>query len=339
VEHFRTKVVNHFFRNPSFFNVPDQIDDADALVGLVGVPVSANLESIGTENAPNQLRRDSQRLFWFDVHDKGVYSEIGCDDSPPGLLCHGTVLKDFGDVGRDARTVGDLFGRLRELVHERLLPNGVRPVFVGGDHAVTFPIVDAYLAARPDLCLLHLDAHNDLFYTDHVDYSHAGPIRSLLLHSDLRQVFSFGLRTVGDPRVEPFTRVLARPELRERIHLYSLGAVGRWLARPEELRAHLRERVAPGVPCYLSIDLDVLSAEAISGALSTPAESGLEWQELYELVDVFFDTLDVIACDVVEFNTDNKDRQAREGRYLQVLLLLLLDRLTRTGRASRPSEG
>ena len=51
---------------------------------------------------------------------------------------------------------------------------------------------------------------------------------------------------------------------------------------------------------YLSIDLDVLSASALSGRTSTPAGSGLEWTELLELVAMLFDSANVIACDVVE---------------------------------------
>ncbi len=74
----------------------------------------------------------------------------------------------------------------------------------GGDHAITFPIVNAFLQHYPSLVLLHLDAHNDVFYTEKIEFSHASPILGLLIQSNLSSVYSFGLRTNADPRVGPF---------------------------------------------------------------------------------------------------------------------------------------
>ncbi|MEQ8495831.1 MAG: arginase family protein, partial [Gammaproteobacteria bacterium] len=223
--HFRERVLKHYFKRASFFHLPEQVADDDCDVGMVGVPVSSTAISSGTVDAPRRLRRDSQRAgFWFDFHAEGVYTETGCDDSTPRLLCAGTRLKDFGDVGIGARTVAALFTELAELVDTRLRPHGVRPLFVGGDHAVTFPLVDAYLRHQPDLALVHLDAHNDLFYTERVEFNHAGPIHALLAHSGLRKVLSFGLRTIGDARVAPFKRLQASGTLQDRVHLHALDA-------------------------------------------------------------------------------------------------------------------
>lgn len=330
-DYFRDRVLKHFFKRPAFFHLPEQIDDTECDVGIIGVPISSTLISSGTVNAPSRLRRDSQRAgFWFDFHADGVYSESACDDTLPRLLCAGTRLKDFGDIGRDSRTVGDLFTEIAALIEARILPHGIRPIFVGGDHAVTFPIVDCYLRHHPGLVLLHLDAHNDLFYTERVEYNHAGPIHALLTHSGLGKVLSMGLRTIGDPRVAPFKRLHQAGALSDRVHLYSIGALQRWLERPGEFRAHLRERVGASAPCYLTIDLDVLSAECIAGQLSTPAGHGIGWQQLLETVKLLMDEFDVVACDIVEFNPDHKNRPVDDERELTVLLLELIDGLARS---------
>lgn len=331
--HFRERVLRHFFKRPAFFHLPDQIEDDDCDVALIGVPISSTLVSSGTVDAPARLRRDSQRAgFWFDFHADGVYTETGCDNSPPRLICAGVRAKDFGDVGGDCRTVGDLFANVRQLVDTRLVPHAIRPLFIGGDHAVTFPLVDAYLRHHPGLVLIHLDAHNDLFYTERVEFNHAGPVHGLLVHSGLEKVLSLGLRTIGDPRVGPYKRLAESGALHERAHLYSLRALERWLDRPDAFQAHLRERIGVDRPCYLTIDLDVLSADCIAGQLSTPAGPGIGWHQLLEMIRLVTANFDVVACDVVEFNPDHKDRAVDDAREMTVLLLELIDGLAQCAR-------
>jgi arginase family enzyme len=333
VTHFREQVLKHFLKPATFFNLPTQIEDAECEVAIVGVPVSSTLLSSGTVDAPSRLRRDTQRAgFWFDFHARGVYTETGCDGTAPRLLCAGIGLKDCGDIGGDARTVGDLFAQLSTLLESRLLPAGVRPLFIGGDHAITFPVVDSLLRHYPDLVLIHLDAHNDLFYTERVEFNHAGPIHALLAHSGLGQVLSFGLRTTGDPRVDTFQRLLASGIVEERVRLYSLPVFQRWLARPEEFRTHLRTVIPAGAPVYLTIDLDVLSSDAIAGQLSTPAGPGLDWHQLLETTVLVCDEFDVVGADVVEFNPDHKNRAVHDEREMTVLLLELIDGLARARR-------
>lgn len=329
-----------FFKPASFFNLPRQIEDGECDVALVGVPVSSTLVSSGTVDAPARLRRDSQRAgFWFDFYARGVYSETGCNGTPPRLLCAGTRLKDCGDVGAAACTVGELFGQLAELLESRLLPAGARPLFIGGDHAITFPVVDCLLRHAPDLVLVHLDAHNDLFYTDRVAFNHAGPVHALLEHSGLRQVLSFGLRTTADPRVDNYQQRLASGLVEERVRLYSLPAFERWLSRPDAFRAHLRQLVPSGRPVYLTIDLDVLSADAIAGQLSTPAGPGLSWYQLLESVVLLCDEFDVIAADVVEFNPDHKNRPVHDEREMTALLFELIDGLSRARQRALEAPG
>lgn len=333
LEHFRQQGLKHYFRPASFFHLPAQIADEDCDVALVGVPFASTAISRGTVEAPARLRADSQRAgFWFDFHAEGVYTELACDDSEPRLLGAGIRLKDCGDIGADVRTVGDLFGTVSDLIEQRFLPHGVRPLFIGGDHAITFPIVDCYLRHYPELTVLHLDAHNDLFYTERVEYNHAGPIHALLAHSALTRVLSMGLRTFGDARVGAFKRRRSAGDLDGRVSLYALGALRRWLARPEAFRAHLDTLLDGAQPCYLTIDLDVLSPECVAGQLSTPAGDGLAWHELLELVRLLGESCNLLAADVVEFNPLHKNRATEDERELVVLLLELIDALGRQRR-------
>jgi arginase family enzyme len=43
----------------------------------------------------------------------------------------------------------------------KLLAEGRRPVSLGGDHSITYPIVKAFARKHPDLTIFHFDAHPD----------------------------------------------------------------------------------------------------------------------------------------------------------------------------------
>jgi len=77
---------------------------------------------------------------------------------------------------------------------------------------------------------------------------------------------------------------------------------------------------------YAMARLDVLSPEAIGGAVSTPVANGLTWDELFEIVEYAMARLDVVACDLVEFHPD----AAIPGQWtsqLSTLILLLIEGL------------
>jgi arginase family enzyme len=326
--------VKHFFTPPRLFNLPREIDDAEVQVGFAGVPFASNPQSVGTEFAPRYLRTLTQRrAFWYDIHRSGMYSEVGLERGLPAILCRGVMLQDYGDFGMDVRTVGDLFRELRHFVDEAVRRD-IRMVFTGGDHAVTFPIVDAYVKNFPDLCLLHLDAHNDLFFADRITYNHTATISDLLLASDIRQVWSFGLRTDADSRTDRVARLADTWGLSDHVRLHSLSAFRRLLA-DRQATDRLLQEIGTSTPCYLTIDLDVLSASALAGQLSTPAGPGLEWWELFEAVRLFTRALNLVACDIVELNLSAKTGPDPERYALVTLLLLLIDGLAGRGPVER----
>jgi hypothetical protein len=89
---------------------------------------------------------------------------------------------------------------------------------------------------------VHLDAHNDLFYTACVEFNPAGPILALRAHSGSQRVLSCGLRTAGDPRVAPFNQLQQSGLLETRARPPSLNALRRRRARPDEFRPASRSR-------------------------------------------------------------------------------------------------
>ncbi|MEW6338390.1 MAG: arginase family protein [Acidobacteriota bacterium] len=322
IRDFTEREVKHYFNPLRLFNLPRDIEDDDVHVGFVGVPYASNPLSAGTVSGPAMLRAVSQRVaFWFDVCARGVYSEVGLDGGFPELLCQGLVVQDYGDFGAGIKTVGDLFADVRGFV-DQAVTRRIPIVYAGGDHAITFPIVAAYLKHFPDLALIHLDAHNDLLYSERITFNHSAPISNLLLGSALQDVYSLGLRTEIDTRVASLRSFAADPDLAARVHGRSIGSLKRILADARTLDALIAE-IGPDRPCYLTVDLDVLSASAIASQLSTPSGAGLEWWELLELARVFTRRLNTVACDIVEFNVPERSG-SDDARPKPAFLLLQL---------------
>ena len=322
VRRFEERDALHFFHQPSFFNLPADIDDGEVEVGLLGIPFASVPQSSGTVFGPRYLRAVTQQVgFWFDIYREGFFSELALENEFPEILCKNIMAKDYGDLGAEIRRVGDLMLAIRAFVEERVVGGGIRPIFVGGDHAISFPIVDALIRHYPDLVLIHFDAHNDLFYSESVAYNHGSTVSNLLAYSGVKEVYSFGLRTHFDRRVGNVSRLSNDPTLRDRVHLYSIGALKRLIADRGRFR-DLYRSIGKGRPCYISIDLDVLSPLEIAHQVSTPCGPGLEWWELFEAVRLATQELDVVGGDIVEMNPPH--RKGPEGLQMNPAVLLLL---------------
>ena len=337
VGHFQSNVVKHYLKRPVFFNLPADIPDHEVHVGLAGVPVSSINMSSGTIFGPDRMRQNSQAAgFWFDYYKNGVYTEIGCEGTAPRVIGKDIVLKDYGNLGEISRTVGDLFTEIREYLQQTIFPNSIRPIFIGGDHSVTFPIADAFVQQYPEMVLIQLDAHNDLFYTQRVEFNHAGPMHGLLVQSGLRQLHSFGLRTNLDERttgLKQLEQLFGSDEMfADRVKLHSISSFQRLLNNPEKLEKYLREEVGADVPCYMTIDLDVLSAGAVGGQLSTPAGAGIEMYQLLEFVKTAGDMLNIVGADIVEYCVNGKMDDESVKRDTTTLLVHLTDAVYRSGK-------
>jgi arginase family enzyme len=266
-------------------------------------------------------------LSWLDIQKHGTYSEVTLDQGVPAVLCQGVVARDCGDVQCEAMTLAEMVEQVAERLTTEFFRPGVYPLIVGGDHAITYPIVRAHLANTPNLGLLHLDAHNDLFYTPHLVYSHTAPVSNLIRGTRIERVVSFGLRTFLDTRMVGLRAIYNQADASTRIRLRSLTATKQLIMDPPRLEEELR--ALADRPYYISLDLDVLSEAAIGRRVSTPFGVGLEWHELLTFLVTAFRCLDVVGVDIVEFNGLNGEGGDYYRYYVNSLLLIVIDGLAR----------
>ncbi len=153
-------------------------------------------------------------------------------------------------------------------------------LMLGGEHLVTFPIIEALARTTPGLRLVVLDAHHDAY-----DYP-------LLTHYSL---FHYTCHELHVPTLV----VGARHELS--------SASGCEVVSADDVRAagvpgtvdRIRTFVGPH-PVYFSVDVDVLDPGVFPG-VSDPVPGGLTIEEVTDLARGVL-ALSPVAADIVEYN-------------------------------------
>jgi arginase len=161
-----------------------------------------------------------------------------------------------------------------------VLAHPARPIALGGDHSVTYPVLRALAAAHPQLTILHLDAHPDLYDAFEGDrFSHACPFARIMDERLASRLVQVGIRAMNDHQ-----RAQAERFGVEMIDMRAWARGG----RPE----------VDG-EVYLSIDLDALDP-AYAPGVSHREPGGLSVRELLSMVQDVGGVL--VGADVVEYN-------------------------------------
>jgi agmatinase len=196
-------------------------------------------------------------------------------------LVLGTHIVDGGDIRIPSSDPGAIVDAIARAASD-VLAHGSALLALGGDHAVTFPLVRAHAERHPGLAILHLDAHPDL-YDDFEGqrYSHASPFARILEAGLAARLLQVGIRTLNDTQRRQASR----------FGVQQIAAGDVIDTAPESLRFD--------GPVYLSIDLDVLDP-AFAPGVSHHEPGGLTVREVLRLVHRFSGRL--VGADIVELN-------------------------------------
>lgn len=237
--------------------------DAGALCA-VGAPTDqGNVISRGASRGPAAIRRASLALAAprFDGLDVG---DIDRSDSP------------------DPRAFMDRLADVTRGISER----GLCPLILGGDHSITYAPVSMLQRSR-DLCLIWFDAHTDFSPWSGQDFhNHKQVLRRVSELEGVRRIVQIGYRgiTVGDERsLGPRSAVITTA-----------------CARTLDARA-LLELVPGDLPCYISIDVDVVDPFWAPGT-SAPVPDGLLPDEVKSLLQTLVRHREIVGVDLVEVN-------------------------------------
>ncbi len=242
-------------------------------VALLGVLYDASSSfQRGPAEAPPLIRRA------LHSPSSNLWTENGTDLGADGALA------DAGDVTltdpdeRSERTRGEI-----EAAVAALLAQGARPLVLGGDHSITYPVLRAFHRVHPRLSILHVDAHPDLYDEFEGDrYSHACPFARIMEEGLATRLVQVGIRTMNGHQAQQARR-------------FGVEVI--------EMRA-LEEplRLSFDTPLYVSFDLDALDPSFAPG-VSHREPGGLSARQAIALIQGIAAPL--VGADVVEFNPRN----------------------------------
>lgn len=249
----------------SWMGACDTYEDADWV--LVGLPYDGTTSfRPGTRFGPEAIRAASWGLE--------TYSPLQHAD------LEGTPYFDAGELEFPLGNRDAILSIIRENARD-VVQSGKRWLGLGGEHLVTFPVIEAYVEKYPDLAVLHFDAHADL----RDDYlgeklSHATVLRRVVDLIGGDRLVQLGIRS--GPREE----------------FDWMRRNGTLLEKREDLPKALAR--LQGRPVFLTIDLDVLDPSIMSGT-GTPEPGGMSFSTFVDWL-MEFRGLNFVGADVVELS-------------------------------------
>ncbi len=260
-------------------------------VVLVGMPLDLTVSyRPGTRFAPLEVRKASDAIETYSPYLDADLEEFAIGDAGDVELPFGNLERSFSSIKAELRS---------------LLDSGKRVLVLGGEHLLSFPVVQVYKEFYDELVFVHVDAHTD---------SREEYLGERLSHACV-------LKRVWEENVE-IVQVGARSGLKSEFLFLEKKAL---FFSPFELSLDFLSRIGKK-PVYLSLDVDVLDPAFCPG-VGTPEAGGVSVRELLKFLSALR-KLNIVGADIVELSplSDVSGNSSVLGALLvrEVLLLLSL---------------
>lgn len=258
------------------------------MVAIVGIPYDEASSFLrGPAQAPAKIR------------------EAFRSDSANFFAESGTNLKDhpaITDVGN--LTIVNEAPISIEKSFDKILFQHSKVLTLGGDHSITYPVVKAFANKYPDLSILHLDAHADLYDSfEGNKHSHACPFARIMEEGLINRLVQVGIRTLNTHQRE------------------QAAHFGVEIIEMKDWKSSIEFKFEG--PVYLSLDMDAIDP-AFAPGVSHHEPGGFTSREVISIIQKLKGNL--VGADLVEFNP-TRDPSGITAMLAAKLFKELLDRL------------
>jgi agmatinase len=281
----RARVQFPFVGVPTFLRAAlcTDLDRLDADIAVMGAPTDEGSPFMpGSRFGPRGIREHSLR---FGTRSPGIYDPQSRRLYLEHEMAHDRIA-DAGDAAVLPTNVVDTFHNITALTRT-LLDRGALPVVLGGDHAISFPVVRAF--SEP-LHVVHFDAHLDYAPFIHgLEMTNGHAFRHITRMAHVQSLTQVGIRSLRN------TQEMLEDSLRD----------GNRVVTMEELHdvteRGIVEAIPPNTKVYVSIDVDVLDMPLVPGCVSAEP-NGMSYAELRDTLTALAEHTEVVGFDVVEVN-------------------------------------
>lgn len=206
-----------------------------------------------------------------------LFSEASNPFSESGIAVTRETIHDAGDM---EATSGDAMRSRIEATISELLEQDFKPISLGGDHAITYPIIRAFAKKYRRLSILQFDAHPDLY--DEFEgnrYSHACPFARIMEAGLVERLVQIGIRTMTD-------------HTRQQAERFGVEVI--------EMRDYRDDwPIDFDTPVYISFDMDGLDP-AFAPGVSHREPGGLSSRQAINTILNL--NAEIVGADINEFN-------------------------------------
>ena len=238
------------------------------MLKLIGIPYDGNSTFLkGPALAP-------QRIRLMEVENSAnSFAESGKE------IKNGTTYHDLGDMSFAETSPQFVYDAIKQKIKQELT-GPARILCLGGDHSISFPVIEVFNDEFKDLHVLHFDAHADLYANFRNNpFSHASPFARIMEKGLAKSLTQVGIRTLNTHQKEQAEKfnvqIIAMKDL-------SFAFLGRLQG-----------------PLYVSLDMDVLDP-AFAPGVSHHEPGGLSTRELIQMIQNI--PVPIVGADIVEYN-------------------------------------
>jgi agmatinase len=254
----------------NFLGLPHEYSSLEnSKVVILPVPYEATTSyQAGTRDAPHEIIWASRNVELYDEELEKETYRIGIH----------TLDEMIPVLGNADAMMEELYEVSKQIVAENKFQ-----VTLGGEHAITSPLVRAHLEKWSDLAVLQIDAHADLRDSfEGSKHSHASALRRVV---EMCPVVHVGIRNISKEEVD------ALPTLRSTI----------FFMKDIERDPDWYKKVVDALPehVYFTIDIDGMDG-SLMPATGSPEPGGLTWRNIMDLSRELTRRKKVVGLDLVE---------------------------------------
>lgn len=257
----------------TFLNLPEKLSDPrTAKTKIMPIPYEGTVSFLkGTSRGPEAILSVSDQIEHFD-------EELRYDFTQTGIATLSAIQGESSPEAQMRRI-------LTEVQQADLFHRNIFPIFIGGEHSISSPIIRCAAEKYDDISVLQFDAHADLRNSFHGSaYSHGSVMRRILEITP--SIVQVGIRSFSkeeaDECPEQISRIITPAQLDEDIKRCI-----------DKILFGLTNNV------YITFDIDAFDPSFAPGT-GTPEPGGISWRQALAILKTVFERKNVVGADIVE---------------------------------------
>ncbi|WP_407483256.1 arginase family protein [Elizabethkingia meningoseptica] len=284
-------------------------------IAILGIPFGqGNHYNINTQNFPEKIRLvtyDFSKNIKKNVINYGAIHHLTNQNNISEKIKKNNIV-DLGNIFYVSGESNSIFFNKIYLNIKKIISKNTFPLIIGGDHSITYPIIESLASKFEKFNIMHFDAHSDYVSTPLLKILNNNDKYALLNHAtvmnfcskikQVQNIFQFGIR-------EYF--------LNDNIKIKNFSL--------HDLRnkfSSINKSIPKDIPTYITFDIDFFDP-VIAPGTATKIINGAMINETMEWLSELFKNRDIIGFDLVEVNSD-LDNNGITSQLVQYLLLHII---------------